>query len=88
MEGDLIMQIKFSSKLIKITFDNEEPFSGRSVRMKGEPLANGFDAALHSAEWIENHLTSPISPADLTIIKNAIIKNNDIDAFKISFMGE
>ena len=82
------MQIKFSSKFIKITFDNNEPFSGRSVRMKGEPLSNGFDAALYTAEWIENHVVSSIDSGDLEIIKSAIRKNNNIDSFKVLFMGE
>ena len=82
------MQIKFSSKFIKITFENNEPFSGRSVRMKGEPLADGFDAALHTAEWLENHIGFPVNSVDLEIIQNAIIKNNDTDVFKVLFMGE
>ena len=82
------MQIKFSSKFIKITFENNEPFAGRSARMKGEPLADGFDAALHTAEWLENHIGTPINSADLEIIKNAILKNNKTDAFKVLFMGE
>ncbi len=82
------MQIKFSSKFIKLTFNDSEPFSGRSVRMKGEPLDNGFDAALHTAEWLENHIGSPICNEDLETIKSAITKNNDTDSFKILFMGE
>lgn len=82
------MEIKFSSKFIKITFDNNEPFSGRSVRMKGEPLTNGFDAALHTAEWLENHICYPIKVEDLNIIKNAIKANNDTDTFKVLFMGK
>lgn len=82
------MQIKFSSKFIKITFENNEPFSGRSVRMKGEPLVNGFDAALYTAEWLENHIGTPVNSLDLETIKNAINKNNDTDPFKVLFMGE
>ena len=82
------MEIKFSSKFIKITFENNEPFSGRSVRMKGEPLTNGFDAATHTAEWLKDHTGSPINTEDLEIIKNAIRKNNDVDSFKVLFMGE
>ena len=82
------MQIKFSSKLIKITFEINEPFSGRSVRMKGEPLSNGFDAALNTAEWLENHIGIPVSSTELSTIKKAIEQNNKVDAFKILFMGE
>ena len=81
------MQIKFSSKLIKITFEDNEPYSGRSIRMKGEPLANGFHAALHTAEWLVDHVGYPVTPYDLHTIKRAIVKNNETDPFKISFMG-
>lgn len=82
------MQIKFSSKFIKITFENSEPYSGKSIRMKGEPLSNGFDAALHTIEWLCNHVGYPVDPNDLDTIKIAIKKNNEIDSFKILFMGE
>ena len=82
------MQIKFSSKFIKITFEDNEPYSGKSIRMKGEPLTNGFDAAFHTAEWLDNHVGYPITPDDLVVIKMIIKKNNETDTFKILFMGE
>lgn len=82
------MQIKFSSKFIKITFENNEPFCGKSIRMKGEPLTNGFDAALYTAEWLENHIGSPVAPEDLDYIKDVIQKSNNAGSFKVLFMGE
>ena len=82
------MQIKFSSKFIKITFEDNEPFCGKSIRIKGEPLVNGFDAALYTAEWLENHIGSPVKAEDLGSIKGAIQKNNDAGSFKVLFMGE
>lgn len=82
------MQIKFSSKYIVITFENNERFSGKSVRMKGEPLVNGFDADLHTAEWLENHIGSPLTCDDLITLKTLVKQNNKTDSFAVSFMGE
>ena len=82
------MQIKFSSGMIKITFEANEPFYGKSLRMKGEALTNGFDAALSTAEWLENHIGFPVNHEDLESIKIVIKKNNDVNPFKILFMGE
>ena len=74
--------------MIKITFENDEPFSGQSVRMKGEALTNGFDAALPTAEWLKDHVGYAITHDDLLIIRKTIESNNEIDSFKILFMGE
>lgn len=82
------MDIKFSARFIKITFENGEPFSGKSVRMRGEPLVNGYDAALSTAEWLKNHIGYPVENSELSLIKKAIEINNAKDSFQIVFMGE
>lgn len=82
------MKIKFSSKYIKLEFEFGEPFSGQVIRMKGEPLTNGFDADLASAEWLGDRAGESINPRDLLIVKQAIELNNSKDTFRIVFMGE
>ena len=82
------MDIKFSSSLIKITFESDEPFCGKSIRMKGEALLDGFDAALDTCEWLKDHVGYPVSCDELSIIRKAIEDNNAKDSFKILFMGE
>jgi len=82
------MIINFSAKFIKITFEKNEPFPGKSIRMKGESLSNGFDASLVSAEWLENHIGSPVSSNDLHLIKEIIEENNKTSSFQVLFMGE
>lgn len=82
------MDIKFSSGLIKITFEANEPFPGKSIRMKGEALSNGFDAAPETCEWLKDHVGYPVSKADLLIIRKAIEDNNAKKSFQVLFMGE
>ncbi len=80
------MKMKFSARFMMITFEPGELFADLSVRMRGEPLVNGFDAALSSMEWIENHETFPVDDFVKKKIKNLIEAQNSIQAFKVSFM--
>ena len=82
------MDIKISSKFIKVTFEANEPFCGLSVRMKGELLSDGFDASLASLEWIENHQTRPVDEKTKEEIHKLIEKDNENHSFKVLFMEE
>ena len=82
------MDIRFSSGLIKITFENNEPFPGKSIRMKGEALTNGFDASLETCEWMKDHVGYPVNKDDLLKIRKAIDDNNAKKSFQVLFMGE
>ena len=82
------MEMKFSAKFMKITFEPGEMFDGLSVRMKGEPLSNGFDASLDSMEWIENHQTHPADNYVKQKIRELIEVDNLNHPFKVVFMEE
>ena len=80
------MIIKFSSDILKITFEEHEPYPGRSIIMKGEALDSGFDAALSSMLWLPSK--DIVSNNDKQAIYSLIQKNNAESDFVIMFMEE
>lgn len=82
------MEIKFSARFIKLTFDIEEEFSGRSLKMAGEPLDNGFDADTNSMIWLEPFDTEEIDESTKNRIKQLIIDRNKTHSFKVLFIGD
>ena len=81
------MEIKFSPKFIKLTFGTDEEFSGRSLKMAGEPLNNGFDADVSTMVWLAPFDSEVIDEKTKDSIKQMIIDRNITHNFKILFMG-
>ena len=80
------MKIKFASDLIKIIFEEDEPFFKKTIIMRGEALWNGFDADLSTMQWLD--LKRNVENTDKTKIQELITKNNTTQPFKIKFMEE
>ena len=82
------MEVKFSSSKIKLTFAQGEHFEGRSVRMSGEALYDGFDAALSTMEWVENGVGYSVTEEEKKLICKAIEERNKYYSFKVRYMEE
>ena len=82
------MKIKFSSRFIKIAFEVNEEFSGRSLRMDGEPLNNGFDADENSMTWLPPYEHEKIDEKTKKSIKQLINDRNKTNSFTVLFMGD
>ena len=82
------MEIKFSSRFIKIIFGNDEEFPNRSLLMAGEPLDNGFEADANSMKWVAPFDIEEIDENIKKRIKELINSRNDTHGFKILFTDE
>lgn len=80
------MDIKFASDIIKLTFDESEPFAGSNVIMKGEALCSGFDAALSTMRWLPTK--EKVSEIEKLTICEVIQKHNAESDYIIMFMEE
>ena len=81
------MKIMFSSRFVKLTFEAGEEFSGRSLRMAGEPLSNGFDADENSMAWLPPYEHEKIDEKTKKVIKQLINNRNKTNSFTVLFMG-
>jgi hypothetical protein len=70
------MKVRCSSSYIKCTFEENEPFAGRTAIMDGEPSVEGFDAIWRSIEWYDDGNNGPISPVEKNTIRRTIEKYN------------
>ena len=70
------MKVRCSSSYIKCTFDENEPFAGRTAIMDGEPSVDGFNAMWKSMAWYDDGNRSPISPVEKNTIRGTIEKYN------------
>ncbi|MBQ4099931.1 MAG: hypothetical protein IJC83_00105 [Oscillospiraceae bacterium] len=82
------MKIRFYSDLIKISFTNNESYCGKTVRMLGEALDDGFDAALSTAEWELENKRVALSDLERDVVRKTIEDCNCNSDFKILFMDE
>jgi len=82
------MEILFSSSKIKITFGTGSEFAGRSLRMSGEALHNGFDADADSMTWLTPYDCEVVNDTTKARIVELIAVRNLSRDFQIKFMGE
>ena len=82
------MDMKFSAKFMLITFEKGELFEGLSIRMRGEPLAEAYNAAVSTMEWIENHKTFPVDNYAKQKVCELIAADNIKHDYKVLFMEE
>ncbi len=80
------MKIRFASDILKITFEDNEPYTGRDVTMRGEALYSGFDAALSTMEWLSSK--SSVNEEEKQVICNLIKRHNETSNYIIMFMEE
>jgi len=81
------MKILCSSNKIKITFAEDSEFSGRSLRMNGEALNNGFDADADSMTWLAPYDSEVIDNSKMAKIIELITVWNSTKDFQILFMN-
>jgi len=80
------MEVMFSARFIKITFGVNEEYSGRILRMAGEPLNSGFDADVNSMVWLSPSDLEAVDEKTKNHIKQLIKDRNNTHSFKILFM--
>ena len=79
------MKIAFASDLIKITFENNEPFEERSLVMYGEVLQNGFAATVSTMSWLSPDKQF-LSEKDKETVCNLIGAYNENNKFFIDLV--
>ena len=82
------MQIKFSSDLIKITFEESEPFSKRTLMMYGEVLQHGFAAITATMTWLSPIKHENVSDFDKRIVRSLLSQHNQKDDFRVELIEE
>lgn len=82
------MIIKFASDLIKITFEENEPFSNRSLIMYGEVLHKGFAATLSTMSWILPDNEEIVTSSDKAVVCKLICNYNKNSEFRIDLIEE
>ncbi|MBQ7969077.1 MAG: hypothetical protein IJ292_04575 [Clostridia bacterium] len=80
------MKIKFASDIIKITFENEEPFANRSLIMSGEVLDDGFAAIVSTIKWLPSDKENTLSDSDREIVCSLIRNYNKNSSFIIQLV--
>jgi hypothetical protein len=81
------MKILCSSSQIKLIFGKDSEFAGRSLRMKGEALNNGFDADADSMTWLSPIGSEAVDDKTKAKISELIAAWNSGRDFQIMFMG-
>mgnify|MGYP003304320582 FL=1 len=78
------MKVMCSSSYIKLIFERDEAFYGRTVIIVGEPVADGFVVDAKSMKWYDNGNTMPINKTDAIVIFDKIaFYNQQHQLFKI-----
>lgn len=82
------MEIKFASDLIKITFEDNEPFAGRALMMYGEVLDKGFAAITSTMSWLSPNKGEVISDDDRETVRKLFFDHNQNNNFRVKLIEE
>ena len=66
------MKIKFASDILKITFEENEPFGGRSLVISGEVINHGFSAIVSTMNWLSPGKREPLSANEKALVSKLI----------------
>lgn len=82
------MKVVFASDIIKITFQENEPFANGSVTMEGEVLNKGFATLVDTMTWLSPNKGEPVSSTDKTLICTMVSEYNANKDFNIELVEE
>ena len=82
------MKIMFASDLIKITFEENDPFARRSLIMYGEVLHHGFAANVSTMNWLSPGNGDRVSKSDKEIVCQLLRNYNKNSDFHVELFEE
>ncbi len=81
------MKILFSTRLLKVTFEDGEQFAGRKLIIQGEALNWGFDVYPDSMKWLKPYECEEIDYVTQKWIIDRILEKEFDTGFKIIVNG-